>query len=306
MASEQREKLHSAEFFGPERDYWWNRDHLELIASRLGLAAVGSVLDVGCGPGHWGRLLSAVLSTEATVVGIDRERAWTNRASVTAQELGLGARVRYEQGVAEALAFADGSFDLVTCQTLLIHVASPSGVITEMVRVAKPGGLILAVEPNNRASLLVDETSETPIDDLLERLRFELTCERGKIELGEGNNSIGDLLPGHLAEHGLTDIQAFICDKAAMLVAPYASPDQQALRNRALTEAAESTWGWDREAARRYFLAGGGSQDEFEAAWRRRLGENRQRASALTDGSLHTAGGNILYAVAGRKPGAAT
>jgi ubiquinone/menaquinone biosynthesis C-methylase UbiE len=64
-----RDKLHSAEFFGPDRDFWWNHDHLELVASRLGLEAVRSVLDVGCGVGHWGRLLASVLPSEATTAG---------------------------------------------------------------------------------------------------------------------------------------------------------------------------------------------------------------------------------------------
>jgi SAM-dependent methyltransferase len=305
VASESQKKLHSAEFFGPERDYWWNHDHLELLASRLGLAAVQSVLDVGCGPGHWGRLLSSVVSPEATIIGIDREPGWIDRARTIAEQRGLVRRIRYEQGIAERLRFDDGSFGLVTCQTLLIHVASPSDVIKEMIRVTKPGGLILASEPNNRASLLVDCTRETPVDELIERLRFALTCERGKIELGEGNNSVGDLVPGYLARHGLSDIQTFIADKAAMLVPPYASPDQQAFRDYVLREAREKAWGWDRDDARRYFTAGGGSPNEFEPAWERRLEENRHRASALNDFSLHTAGGNILYAIAGRKPGRA-
>jgi hypothetical protein len=163
--------------------------------------------------------------------------------------------------------------------------------------------LILASEPNNRASLLVDFTRETPVDELMERLRFALTCERGKIVLGEGNNSVGDLVPGYLAQHGLIDIQTFIADKAAMLVPPYASPDQEVFRDYVLREARENAWGWDRDDARRYFTAGGGSEEEFEPAWERRLEENRRRASALTAYSLHTAGGNILYAIAGRKPG---
>jgi 2-polyprenyl-3-methyl-5-hydroxy-6-metoxy-1,4-benzoquinol methylase len=140
MASESQQKLHSAEFFGPERDYWWNHDHLELIASRLGLGAVKSILDVGCGLGHWGRLLSSVVSPEATVIGIDREPGWIDRAGTIARQSGFDGRIRYEQGLAERLRFDDGSFDLVICQTVLIHVASPSDVITEMTESPSPEG----------------------------------------------------------------------------------------------------------------------------------------------------------------------
>jgi hypothetical protein len=152
--------------------------------------------------------------------------------------------------------------------------------------------------------LLIDTsaTADTSIEDLLDLLRFALMCERGKIAIGEGNNSIGDLLPGYLAEHSLTDIKTFISDKAAMLLPPYESEEQQVLRDHAIREAAQDTWGWDREDARRYFIAGGGSAPEFELAWQRRLEENRQKAIAVNDGSFYSAGGNILYAVSGRKP----
>ena len=52
---------HSAAYFGPERDFWWNVDHLALMASRRKLEDVRSVLDVGCGVGHWGTLLVSIL-----------------------------------------------------------------------------------------------------------------------------------------------------------------------------------------------------------------------------------------------------
>jgi SAM-dependent methyltransferase len=300
--SDQAAKPHSAEFFGPERDHWWNLDHLMLIASRLGLESVGSVLDVGCGVGHWGRLLSSVLPPDATLVGVDQEPEWVVEASSRAAQ--LAPRFRYERGRAEELAFPDDSFDLVTCQTLLIHVDRPGAVIKEMLRVTKPGGLILVAEPNNRVWSLVDTstTADAPIEDCLGAARFLLTCERGKIALGEGNNSVGDLVPGYLAEQGAIEVQTFICDKPAMLVAPYDSAGQQALRNRAIREAERETRGWDRGTARRYFIAGGGSAQSFDAAWEQQLQEGRRTAAALVDGSYHTAGGLILYLIAGRKP----
>jgi hypothetical protein len=43
----QERKPHSAEYFGESRDFWWNQDFLELMAKRLQLAQVESVLDVG-------------------------------------------------------------------------------------------------------------------------------------------------------------------------------------------------------------------------------------------------------------------
>src|SRR5947209_228686 len=108
------DKPHSWEFFGPERDHWWNRDYLALIAARLELDGVHSVLDVGCGIGHWGRALGSVLHPDVSFVGLDREPRWLARAAEIAEECGLGDRFRYAEGVAQELPFPDESFDLVT------------------------------------------------------------------------------------------------------------------------------------------------------------------------------------------------
>lgn len=72
---------HSAEYFGDSRDGWGNRDFLELMARRWRLGAVGEVLDVGSGVGHWGMLLASVLPADARVTGIDREPGWVEQAS---------------------------------------------------------------------------------------------------------------------------------------------------------------------------------------------------------------------------------
>jgi 2-polyprenyl-3-methyl-5-hydroxy-6-metoxy-1,4-benzoquinol methylase len=88
-------------------------------------------------------------------VGVERDPRWVTQAREAATKLGLSDRWSFLQGVAEALPFADQSFDLVTCQTLLIHVADPAAVIAEMQRVVAPGGTVLLSEPNNLAGMLV-------------------------------------------------------------------------------------------------------------------------------------------------------
>jgi predicted O-methyltransferase YrrM len=293
---------HSAQWLLDDlRDEWWDHDHLRLIAARLGLDRVRSVLDVGCGIGHWTFLLASVLDPDTQLTGVDWEPRWIRDATSRAEERGGSDRFRFLEGDATELDFEDASFDLVTCQTLLMHVADPRAAIRELLRVTKPGGLVLASEPNNlTASVMRSSTNlDAPIEDMVESVRFVLTCERGKAALGEGVDSIGNLVPGYLAQAGAVAIQTFISDKTHAVYPPYNSDRQQALCA-FLAEGPGRTY-WPREKSKRYFLAGGGTEDEFDRAWEREAADSRRVAAAVQAATFHTTGGFILYLTAGRR-----
>lgn len=297
-------KPHSADYFGDARDHWWNADFVELMARRWKLDQVTFALDVGSGVGHWGRVLAPHLAPGARMIGIDREDAWIREAHARAAQAGLGDRLSYRLGDAAKIPFHDDVFDLVTCQTVLIHVADPHAVLREMMRVVKPGGLVAVAEPNNRANALVFGKTlfrgdPTRLSDLA---KLQLVCQHGKAALGLGHNSIGDVLPGTFAEVGLEDISTFVSDKASMLVPPYRSPEQQAVRSEMLEFAAREHFAWDYGETRRYFLAGGGSEAELERLWALAGAAAREVALALERGEEHQAGGGVQYLVAGRKP----
>jgi ubiquinone/menaquinone biosynthesis C-methylase UbiE len=294
---------HSEQFINPQRDFWWNADYLELLAERLGLCDVQCALDVGAGAGHWGALLLPLLAPGAKIVGIERDQRWVARAQRRAMKLGLADCCEYRQGLAESLGFHDETFDLVTCQTLLIHVADVPVVVAEMRRVLRSGGLLLVAEPNNIAGMLVGDSTTVgrSIDELVEKVEFALICERGKAALGEGNNSVGDLLPGYFAAAGLTEVQTFISDRAFSLVPPYSTPAEQALKDAMIEDAIVERWAWSAAEAKRYYLAGGGIDREFESRWQRRLSETQEAADRLGANELHTAGGGIQYVVSGRR-----
>ncbi len=90
------------------------------------------------------------------MTGVDREGIWVAKATERASANGLSQRFQYRLAAVESLPFDDGTFDLVTCQTLLMHVPDPQQVLGEMLRVTRPGGLVLAAEPTNVAGALVD------------------------------------------------------------------------------------------------------------------------------------------------------
>ena len=66
---------HSAEYFGEERDFWWNSDFLDLMADRLEFGGIHNIADVGCGVGHWSALIHSRLPPDAELIGIDGDPA---------------------------------------------------------------------------------------------------------------------------------------------------------------------------------------------------------------------------------------
>jgi SAM-dependent methyltransferase len=53
----------------------------------------------------------------------------------------------------ERLPFADKSFDLVWCSEVIEHLRDPAFALSELRRVAKPGGLLVLTTPNSYAWL---------------------------------------------------------------------------------------------------------------------------------------------------------
>lgn len=100
-------------------------------------APTGRVLDVGCGAG-WSTWLFAERGYDAT--GIDLNPA--------AFEPPPRDRLRFSTGSGTDIPFPDGTFDAVASHQCLEHVADPARMLAEMVRVARPGGVVGVVGPN--------------------------------------------------------------------------------------------------------------------------------------------------------------
>ncbi len=100
------------------------------------------LLDVGCGPGTI-TLDFARLVAPGTVVGLDAVEAPLAAARADAGAAGL-ENVEFRIGDAMALPYGDGMFDVVHAHQVLQHVPDPVGLLREMRRVCRPGGLIAA------------------------------------------------------------------------------------------------------------------------------------------------------------------
>jgi ubiquinone/menaquinone biosynthesis C-methylase UbiE len=297
---------HSADQFGAQRDFWWNKDFLDLMAARWRLSGAASLADIGCGLCHWSRLIYPYLKAPARFAGVDREPRWVAeaerlfRAALPQVPADL---LQFVQGDANLIPLPNDSFEVVTCQTLLMHLASPMDALREMIRVLRPGGLLVCVEPNNLWNYLAftSLTAAEPVELIVRRFEFWLRYHRGKVAAGLGNHTIGDLLPGFFAQAGLESISAYHSDRVAALFPPYDAPAQKALleEERQAHDAAKGPW--DRFELRRQVLSGGATESFFDQVFAELQEKFSREQQAIAAGSFHAALGGLTYLVSGRK-----
>lgn len=225
-------KGHSEEYFGDFRDYWYNQDFLELMAKRWNLSEVRNLLDVGCGQCHWTRIVSRFLSKGAKVTAVDADEKWALE-NAEIKDFFVEREIGFEIRKADVLnlPFPDNSFDAVTCQTVLIHLENPLAALREMKRVLRPNGILFCAEPNNLSYWAIKDSliAEFSTDEIIEWFTFGLIKEKGKINLGKGDNSVGDLLTQFFSQIELKDIKAYLSDKANVIIPPYQTTEIQAM-----------------------------------------------------------------------------
>lgn len=107
---------------------------LELIGVEPG----HQLLDIASGDGN--SALLAALERGCTVTGVDYGQAMVIAAERAAHAAGVGDRVAFCVGDAEALPFPDSSFDAVLCECSLGTFSGKGTALAEMHRVLRPGG----------------------------------------------------------------------------------------------------------------------------------------------------------------------
>ena len=104
-------------------------------AERVG----GRILEVGVGTG----ISLPQYGQASRVVGIDISEESLEKARERVRRQKLGHVEKIELGDAEALHYADNSFDVVVAQYVVSAVPNPRRALDEFARVCKPGGEII-------------------------------------------------------------------------------------------------------------------------------------------------------------------
>lgn len=103
-----------------------------------------SVLDVACGTGVVTRLAAEMVGSRGSVTGLDVN---PGMLAVARAETPSEMSVDWHEATAEAMPFADETFDVVLCQMSLQFIPDKAAALGEMRRVLKPGGRVYVTVP---------------------------------------------------------------------------------------------------------------------------------------------------------------
>jgi SAM-dependent methyltransferase len=113
------------------------------------------VVDVGCGAGMDLLLAARAVGATGRVIGVDMTDAMRERATASAKDAGLGARVEVRAGDAESLPVENASVDVVISNGVLNLTTDKNKAFSEIARVLVPGGRLLLAD-----IVVEDELSE--------------------------------------------------------------------------------------------------------------------------------------------------
>ena len=124
-------------------DKSWRRRSLRWIVDP---SAPQQILDIACGTGDYSIAIARRAHPGTVVTGVDLTEAMLQVMRSKVEKEGLVGRIVAEQGNAEALRFADNSFDRATIAFGIRNFEHREQALREILRVLKPGGRLVILE----------------------------------------------------------------------------------------------------------------------------------------------------------------
>jgi ubiquinone/menaquinone biosynthesis C-methylase UbiE len=173
------------------------------LLRRAGLQPGWSCLDVGCGTGRVTLAMARRLGPTGRAEGVDSDPIFIDRARSAATKAGLNAIFRV--GTADQPG-EHARFDLVYARFLLTHLADPSIAARSMLRVAKPGGVVVVEDIDFAGSFC------HPPSPAFDRY---VALYRAVVRSSGGDPEIGPRLGDLLEDAGLTAIRVSVVQPTA-------------------------------------------------------------------------------------------
>lgn len=121
---------------------WWKRQAISTCQLRPGQ----QVLDLAAGTGDLTRLIAPKVTRSGSVTLCDLNHAMLLNGRKQLIDQGLVENIQIVQGNAQALPFADNSFDRLIIGFGLRNVTHKEQALSSMYRVLKPGGRLIILE----------------------------------------------------------------------------------------------------------------------------------------------------------------
>ena len=166
----------------------YKRRTFALLAPREG----SRILDAGCGTGDDAIALAELVGAAGQVVGVDFSAAMVEEARN--RVAGRALPVRFEVGDVHRLAFADGTFDGCRADRVFQHLEQPDQALAELVRVAKPGAVVVVADPDWE-TLVIDAPDRAVTRRVLEAIGADVR-----------NGRMGRQLPRLFRRAGLVEV----------------------------------------------------------------------------------------------------
>jgi ubiquinone/menaquinone biosynthesis C-methylase UbiE len=151
------------------------------------------VVDVGAGSGVVTAEIARQIGPGGRVFAVDPSAGLLERARQTTRDAGVGHLVDVRTADGADLPFGISAFDAALCHWVLSHVEAPEKVVTEMRRVTRRGGRVMAVEADW-------ETMIVHPGDISVTRRIVANAAARHID-----GAIGRKLPGIFAASGFAD-----------------------------------------------------------------------------------------------------
>lgn len=270
-----------ADYLAATRALYHNEDYWRFLVRevwRIGERPVRMV-DFGCGYGWAGFFLLPMLATGSSYFGFDISEPLLRQGRAAFEKAGMNATLA--RGDALAAPAPDDAFDVAFSHAVLMHLQDPAAALAEMIRVARPGGLVITCDSSHNAvnALLhvheTDEQERTPLG-LWQKLEANHRHVRG----GDGN--LGFKTPVLMRQAGLVDIGARVSDAVALSFPPIDTPAKHGVLAALL---ADGFGGYPSDQASfqravAAFVRNGATEAEAAAELRRQMANDYRRTAA--------------------------
>jgi SAM-dependent methyltransferase len=203
-----------------------NADYLEFLVSKVWRIDRQplKIAEFGCGFGRFASMLLPLLSSGSSYAGFDSAANLVSKG----KEIFAGSPypISFVRGEVHQAPLRDAHFDVTIAHLVLMHVPDPEQVLREMIRVTRPGGLLITCDANrngHNALLHIEESNEQ------ENMDLELiqSVNRSIREDSGVDYNIGMKTPVLMNRLGLKNVQARLSDLVVLILPPLDTPEKE-------------------------------------------------------------------------------